>query len=255
MTSLHLFTVTTDEEKTKFLRESADLFSVKINFIKPSAYESNMDKIQEMQKAIKEIPDDDIICFVDAFDVLINGFEKEIIEKFKEFDSNLLFSAELNCYPGIFLSKMNRLYRFLNSNIQYRYLNSGGYIGYKFAIAEALSWNTENDYNGSDQGYFMDYFLNHYKIHKKIKLDHYCRIFQTMAYVNWNELSFFNGKMQNDIMNSTPCFVHFSGKSYETIDSQNIMPIFFKKMIESQNGRRLTIDKEYKSSKKFRKQK
>ena len=54
------------------------------------------------------------------------------------------------------------------------------------------------------------------------------------------------------VLETSPCFVHFNGRSYETKDGGNIMPVFVGKMISSRDeGCVKTIDDEYIQSKSF----
>ena len=46
-----------------------------------------------------------------------------------------------------------------------------------------------------------------------IKLDHDCEIFQNMHKAHWKDFSFESGKLRNNVLNSTPSFIHFSGGS------------------------------------------
>ena len=60
----------------------------------------------------------------------------------------------------------------MSSNIESRYLNAGGYIGYVKNIKEMFNWRKEEYINwrcksGGDQAYFMEYFIeNHEPKHK-----------------------------------------------------------------------------------------
>ena len=40
-----------------------------------------------------------IILFADAYDVLFTGPAEVLLEKFRKFNTRILFSAEKNCYP------------------------------------------------------------------------------------------------------------------------------------------------------------
>ena len=44
-----------------------------------------------------------IVLFTDAYDVLYNAGPREILERFKQFNSRVLFSAEKNCWPDVSL--------------------------------------------------------------------------------------------------------------------------------------------------------
>jgi hypothetical protein len=120
-----------------------------------------------------------------------------------------------------------------NVDSKYKYVNSGGYIGYKYAIQELFNWKSYDDIykicsNGGDQSYFTEYFIS--KHSDKVNLDSKCLIFQNMHLVNWNELIFENGKLYNTIMKTKPCFIHFNGGTWQQNNHENIMPIFIEKM-------------------------
>lgn len=224
---LYIYTFYTDENKVNYLKKSALLNNIEVNYLKNETWDGYVDKIIAIDNIIKKHDDNDIICFIDAYDVLINNNLEYLLEKFKYYNCELLIGAELNCYPSH--------YKYMYPNIvsKYKYVNSGGYIGYKYAIQELFSWKSYNDIykicsNGGDQSYFTEYFIS--KQSDKIKLDSECLIFQNMHLVNWNELFFENGKLCNAIMKTTPCFIHFNGGTWQQNNHENIIPIFIEKI-------------------------
>jgi hypothetical protein len=227
---LYIYTFLTDETRIKYLKETAELNNLEIYYIKNENWNGYIDKIIAVNNIIKQLNDNDIVCFIDAYDVLVNNNMIEIINNFENYNCDLLLGAELNCYPELYINKFN------NTSTNYKYVNSGGYIGYKWAIQKIFDWKSLYDIynickNGGDQTYFIEYFLEHHS--DKIKLDDKCRIFQNMHWVNWNEISFISGKMYNTILNTKPCFIHFNGGSFLQNNKENIMPIFIEKMKES----------------------
>ena len=84
-------------------------------------------KLNEVNNVIQDLPDDDILLFIDCYDIMINSNMDEIINKFKSSNSNLLISAELVCFPDYLKEKMDKTPPF---NIKNKYPNAGGYIGY-----------------------------------------------------------------------------------------------------------------------------
>ena len=224
---IYIYTFYTDETKISYLKESASLNDIEICYIKKDTWNGYVDKIIEIDNIIKKHLDDDIICFIDAYDVLINQNLEYLLENFNYYKCNLLIGAELNCYPDKYKEK----YPIIES--KYKYVNSGGYIGYKDAIQELFNWKSYDDIykicsDGGDQSYFTEYFIS--KHSDKIKLDTECLIFQNMHLVNWNELSFDNGKIHNKILNKKPCFIHFNGGTWQQNNYENIMPIFIEIM-------------------------
>ena len=229
---LYIVTFLTDETKIKYLKESAEINGVKITYIVNDIWNGYIDKIIAIINFIKELQYDDIICFIDAYDVLVNNNMSEIITNFKNYNCELLLGAELNCYPDVYKNS------FPDMSTKYKYVNSGGYIGYKYAIQQIFDWKPIDEIykickNGGDQTYFIEYFLHNRS--DKIKLDDKSLIFQNMHLVDWNELSFIFGKLYNNILNIKPCFIHFNGGSWLQNNKQNIIPVFIEKMKESMN--------------------
>ena len=226
---LYVYTFYTDETRLNYLKESALINSMEIHYLNMDVWTWNgyIDKIMSVANIINTHTDDDIICFIDAYDVLINQNIDYLLENFKYYNCDLLIGAELNCYP----MKYKDSYPFINSD--YRYVNSGGYIGYKYALQDLFNWKSYENIceicsDGGDQSYFTEYFISKYS--NKIRLDTECLIFQNMYLVNWSELTFDNGKLYNQILEKRPCFIHFNGGSWQQNNHENIMPIFIEKM-------------------------
>ena len=226
--SLHIFTFLTDETRIKYLKESADLNNVEIHYIIKSTWNGYVDKIFGIMEVINKLPDTDIVCFIDGYDVIVNNSTENILEKFYSYNCKLLIGAELNCYPEIYKNK------FPKNDIKLKYVNSGGYIGYVSSIKDVFYCKPTNEIiqicqNGGDQSYFIEYYLNNLN-NQYIKLDNKSLIFQNMHWIDWNELCFIDGKVYNTILNSYPCFIHFNGGTWQQNNRENIMPIFLEKI-------------------------
>lgn len=229
---LHIFTYGAGNiSRFEYLKVSADIYNLPIIYITQSEWNGFFDKITNMINAIKDLPDNDIVCFVDGFDVLAVGGEEEIKRKFIDYDCDILFGAELNCWPGEFHG------RFPDLGIKngYKYLNSGGFIGYKWAVMELYTWKQLDEvahickWCGGDQGYFITYFIENHK-NKRLKLDSNVQIFQNFFSLDWNEIYIKGGRFVNPILNTTPCFLHFNGDSHKISDGKSIMPVFIEKL-------------------------
>ena len=96
-------------------------------------YFSHSLKLLYMSDFLNTLPEDDIIMFVDAYDVLIISDKKTILEKFLQKKTPLLFAAEKNCWP---LDNVKD--RFPNSPTPFKYINSGTYIGYVYFLKKWL---------------------------------------------------------------------------------------------------------------------
>lgn len=218
---LYIVTFYSDITKLKYLIASSSIFNLKIKYIQ-YIWKTNSEKINYMKEYVNTLNDDDIICFIDAYDVICNSSYDDIYFKFLNIDCDLLISTELNCFPESYKSEMN--------NISDYYLNSGGYIGYKNAILDLLAFKNIKDvrHPESDQAYFYEYYFANYN-NNRIKLDTESIIFQSMYLKSWNDLSVLNNKIFVN-RKIIPCFVHFNGKSFLN-GEYNYMDTLIEKMI------------------------
>lgn len=224
---IYIYTFYTNESKIDYLKETSLLNNLTIRYLKKETWNGYVDKIIAIDNIIKQHLDNDIICFIDAYDVLINQNMDYLLEKFNNYNCDLLIGAELNCYPEKYKSK------YPETTSKYKYVNSGGYIGYKYALEDLFKWKSYEDIykicsNGGDQTYFKEYFIA--KHSHKIKIDSECVIFQNMHLVNWNDIIFEEGKVYNKVLKTKPCFIHFNGGTWQQNNGENIMPIFVEKM-------------------------
>jgi len=221
---LHIYTYATDMNKMENFSKSVQIFGNHINCINENTWNGYHDKIFNLLKNIKDVPDNEIVCFVDGYDVFINSKTDEIIEKFLSYECDILFGTELNCYPEneSLKKKMDQI----PCLSKYRYINSGGYMGYASAIRKLLTWKTPAEIettckNGTDQLYFTEYFLTN-----NVERDYRQKIFQNMYRVSWREISVKNNRFYNNKLDEYPCFVHFSGQSDITKHSKrSVIPI------------------------------
>ena len=223
MLSLHVFTIASDQEKTAILRTTAEWSKLNIEIIPWNHWNGFTDKIYAMKQVLDFIPDGDIVAFVDAYDVLCMSDEKEILDKFFSYNCEIVFSSEVNCYPGENQSKYDEI----QSSTAYKYVNSGGYIGYVRALRQMFAWKTDQEIEdicalGGDQHFFTQYYLHHYDEmsshlslhHMKgglVCLDEYQRIFQSLYKVTLRSFVFLEGRLYNHVLKTYPCFVHFNG--------------------------------------------
>ena len=238
---LHIFTYCTDKDNVKLLEKSAQLKNIRLQIIyePQSEYKGFTNKIFKMKEAIlqnENILENDMILFVDAYDVLcFAGSEQEIMDKFHSYNCELLMGAEMNSYPYGYDDK----YPPAGHNpTNYKYINSGGFIGYKSAIVKLYSWKTDAEIihicsDGGDQTYFIQYYLAHYNNDNHVKMDYNQSIFQNMFLVSWYDFVIKNGRLYNTILKQYPCFIHFNGLSYQTDTNANIMEVFVDKLTES----------------------
>jgi hypothetical protein len=240
---LHIFTFASDVNRLVYLKHTERNHKNGINYIVTDHWNGYVDKLLYMKQKIENIPIDDIVCFIDGYDVLVNADNEEIITKFKSYNCNLVVGSELNCFPEFYKERMDAVNE--NRVNLYKYVNSGGYIGYAKSIMDMLNFKSEYEINqicqnGGDQSYLIEYYLENC-LNGGIKLDVYCKIFQNMHWVSWSSFVFKNGIVYNTIMDVNPCFVHFNGGTWQTSSHGNIMPVFCDK-IEKSKTDNITLD-------------
>jgi hypothetical protein len=263
MNKIIIVTIYSDEEKLIYLKNSARIKNINIHylFIKWNGF---IDKIIHMIKFLDTIEEkNSIICFIDAYDIIINQNSIETLyEKFINQKCNILFSSELVCFPFINKIKYNEieLNKINNIETNFKYLNSGGYIGYYKYVYHMLK--SKNLYEikelcniGGDQNFFTYYYLEYYNLIDNnnlihIKLDYNQIIFQSMCCVNFNDFEFMNGILYNKYLNSYPFFIHFNGFGDNDIkyavneknEYINIIEEFLEIMIKSINSNKIQLN-------------
>lgn len=185
-------------------------------------YTGLSDKPRILYNAIKDGKiKEDIIIFVDAWDVVFAVGLDEVIAKYKKIEYSVVIGAEKNCYPNNFRKEFDG--RHVNRT-SYNYLNSGVIIGRTDAIMTILEAmdapNLPRDYRDSyrncnyhfnDQAYYMDIYLRQ---PVDIFLDKYCVIVQNMQDVEPHELEFLeNGVIKNVETGTYPSIIHWNGGS------------------------------------------
>lgn len=208
-----ILTCCDDDSKARFLKESTERVGLQYRYIIVTNWKSYVDKITQIQEAIRTLGEDEIVCFTDAYDILAFGTEDEIMTKFDAFNCELVISAELNCYP----IENEGAYGYGDTNFQtnYKYVNSGGYIGYKRAITKLFEWKPIEEIHkicnlGGDQNYFTQYYLANVNS-ENICLDRMQTIFQSVYKLDYSCIRFENNRVFNTGTMQYPCFVHFNG--------------------------------------------
>lgn len=162
-------------------------------------------KINLLKEYLDKFESDDnrLILFSDSYDVIINDNPQSILEKFKQFDCDLLFSAESLIWPD-----KNLAPKFPQNSSPYKYLNSGGFIG-SIRSLKQLTTIPISDAD-DDQLYYQLRFLENENL--KIKLDYECKIFQTLsALFSDIDIDMHKYKIINKRFGSNPSVIHGNG--------------------------------------------
>lgn len=204
---LYVFTYYTNTTKASNLLESAALHGLSIhNLAITTEWCGLQDKLIAMKEKIFSLQDDDVCCFVDAYDVIVNTNEARLLALFEHSGADILFGAETQLDPPIIPRS-----EYPESESPFRFLNSGVYIGRVAALKKMLNWG---DFLGlNDQEYANRYFLAK-RLEDNLKLDGYCLLALNMWTVPWDRLEFRDGYINFLEIDVTPCFVHFNGLSF-----------------------------------------
>ena len=165
-------------------------------------------KINLLKEELSDYPDlgNHIILFTDSYDVIINGSSEEIVSRFRKMESPIVFSAEKTCWPDESLKG-----RYPKSPTNYRYLNSGGFIGYGDHISKLVNKvSVNNEYD--DQLYYTERFFEDLKGNKDTILDYNQFLFQTMN-ESLEDIIVEGGNLKNTVTNESPLIIHANGGS------------------------------------------
>ncbi|XP_030041541.1 procollagen-lysine,2-oxoglutarate 5-dioxygenase 1 isoform X1 [Microcaecilia unicolor] len=168
-------------------------------------------KVRLLKSALKQFAgrDDLIVLFTESYDVIFASGPEEILKKFKQAKSQVVFSAETLLYPYRRLD-----YQHPPVREGKKYLGSGGFIGYVSSLQKLVDeWEGSDD--DSDQLFYTKIYLDPVKKEKiNISLDHRCRIFQNL-YGALDEvvLKFENGnvRLRNIVYDTLPVVIHGNG--------------------------------------------
>lgn len=134
-------------------------------------------KVRWLKKEMEKYADreDMIIMFVDSYDVILAGSPSELLKKFVQSGSRLLFSAESFCWPEWGLAE-----QYPEVGTGKRFLNSGGFIGFATTIHQIVrQWKYKDD--DDDQLFYTRLYLDPGLREKlSLNLDHKSRIFQNL---------------------------------------------------------------------------
>ena len=234
---LHILTYSTDDKQLEYLINTSKRHGVNVSVIRNSVWNGFSDKIKGLLSCIDQFKDDDVICFIDAYDVLINSTEADVLSKFYKFNADFVLSSELNCFPFKYRDAFE-----LSQWTNFHYVNSGGFIGLAHAVKRFLRHKPLEDMevicqDGGDQSYLIEYYLEN-KASDRIVIDHGCEIFLSMVYIEWTDISLYRGRIYNDVLKNAPSFVHFNGGSSRmALTGETVLPGLVRKLELSENVR------------------
>lgn len=203
----HLVTVATKNTKgLKQLKHSCEEFGLYLKVLGMGMfYPGNGLKLLLIYDYLESIPKDDIVLFVDAYDVLILATEDEILEKFRQFKRPFVVSAETNCWP-----LFSREHEFPYSPTPFKFINTGSFIGHVSHIKKVLRDMKPLIAEKCDQHQMAEFFLEN---KSRITLDNNAELFFTLHNLNKDALSVDKAskKVKCLLTGSTPILIHGNG--------------------------------------------
>lgn len=219
LTKFHICTVASQTTPgLECLLDSCNKAGVEIDILGlGQPYKGNGKKLIYVKKYVSELPDDDIVLFVDGYDVLILADKETILRKFLSFEVPFFVSMEKNAYPY-----QHETF----SPTPFKYINSGGYIGYVEFIKKMLS-EIDIVENASDQGQLITYYLQN---PQSFSFDYFSQIFLSLYMVTNNEVEIdVNAQIVRCLLTGTvPCVIHDNGRNYEGIYDKVCSMLFIK---------------------------
>lgn len=220
---LHVVTVATDVDKMQILKASAANHKMNITNLGEGVEWHGGDmtgpgggqKINIVKKFLANVDDTAIVMFVDGYDVLINDTLPTIVERYKDMGGDVVVAAEKTCWPDKTLAD-----QFPNSHTEYRYLNSGLYIGTAVALRKLFEESLED--GSDDQLYMQKQFLQQDALGVKVVLDVENYIFQCMAAASQDITVKSNKQLLNNATRCCPCVLHGNGGA---LDKQRFMDV------------------------------
>lgn len=232
---LHVCTVANyEDEGLDTLIKSGKAYGIDVNVIgMGDPYPNHFTKISKMYRYLDRLQPDDIVLFVDGFDVFFISSGDEIMTKFLKKKVPCIFSAEKRWYPKNSGSDLKIPYP--ESRTAYRYLNAGSYIGYVSFLKLMLEEIIDNKYSiplsryrrlNDDQYHFHRYFLQNQKF---VHLDTETEMFLPLAYVDKNELKIDkeNKRIVVKETGNSPIAIHGNGSGKDLY--REFVSLFFKK--------------------------
>lgn len=158
------------------------------------------------------------VCYIDSADTFLNKeLDENFIESFRSLDCSILYNAETNCYPLEQFSLID------NSDSEFKYLNSGLFIGYTDKVIEVLKecikyyetmpqtrkigWGAPND----QTFHWVAYLRDRLSFGSRIKLDHEHDLFLCIQGKQLTDFDYSQGYVTHN--NKRPYFFHCPGNN------------------------------------------
>ncbi len=221
-------TVASSDQKRelRYLLNSCRHFGIQMDLVglgRP--YLGNGTKIVYLSQYLRKLPKEEIVCFTDAYDSFFVKPVDKLEQDFKAFGSPWVLTAEDNFYFRLTSPKMAFLNRWVRWNyppskssyLPYRFLNSGGFIGYAGHILKLF------DHFGIDKTWYSDQpaLHRHFMRHPEdMTLDYNHTLFTIYGkHADEHTFSVKADALTNNLTHSNPYIFHFPGKIHRGLEN------------------------------------
>ena len=192
----------TDPDKCKLLQKSARHFEYNLTIEGyGQEYRGHGLKIKNFKKFCESQAPDQVVMFVDAYDVIFVQPAEVLYNKWKNITGGkgVIFNAETNCHPDV-----ERAPEYPKvENTRFKFLNSGIYMGTAREMLKILPEDIQDTYD--DQRYYVNKFLLDEEA--DVRLDYMTELFMPLCYavksVHYDEKGIYNSEL-----NTYPCLLH-----------------------------------------------
>ncbi|MEM7193412.1 MAG: glycosyltransferase family 25 protein [Pseudomonadota bacterium] len=214
-----VLTVASDPDKAALLTESLDRFSVPYRVLGCGQSWRGGDmtgtgggqKINLLREALGDLDDDTVVLFMDGYDTLVNANSASLLRMYARYDHDIVFAAEKSCWPDGSLAS-----QYPESPTEYRYLNSGSFIGSAGALKKLAAESIDD--SEDDQLYFTRAFLSG---DHDMAVDIGCNLFQTLSFSE-NDVILTGRIIKNIITDTLPLVLHGNGGESSKLRYQEI---------------------------------
>ena len=216
----HFVTIsTTKNQHLRRLEASAAHYNIPLTLLGlGDSYEHHGKKIHILKAFIKDLPKEDILIYVDAFDVIFLDTKKAIETTFLNLNQDIVFGAEHHVLSSSFSHFLKNLFIYPKSPTSYRYVNAGTFAGYIGALLDLFNTAISTSCR-DDQIAFSNFFI---KNPKALYPDYEQKLFTCnggRGGLEEKDYQLKNKKLVATKTNQYPKILHIPGKVFIPLDN------------------------------------
>lgn len=178
---------------------------------------------------IQDKQDNDIVCIIDAYDVLMSGSIQDIVSAFESYNCDMLFSGERELAIN---QRFQHFYQVLRrerpcDNVgPYPHLCSGAYVGFVSIMKDNLMYRAYDE--KTDDQHFWISCLSDTSNTKRMEIDSHARLAANLGCSRQDyDCQKSSKRFVNKLTLAKPAILHFEGGS----EVKRLVPIVFDWLI------------------------